>query len=825
MIDGDVSVQGLSIASGALVYVSWALANVSISSTYVQVKGTLMVGSEACPFQGKARLTLSGAADGPLLDGFAVGPKALVVGSGGVLDLHGAKGLSSAWTQLADTAQAGSDTISLVDGVAGVAGGWSVGDTVLLATTDWDPTLMEERTIRAVQDTHTVRLNAPLTWQHYGRVTMGSDQRGEVALVTRNIVVSAPVDATGFGAQIMGLTGARMRLEGVEVRNGGGNDTGRYPIHFHLLGDGTGSYARANAVVDSNFRAIVLHATHNVRVERNVAARISGHAIYVEDGVESGNAFVSNLVMDVRPKAAGPHIGSDIDDSGLAGFWITNPNNTFEGNVVAGTIGTGYWILTRNGPTGPSSFMAQYKGLNPSKLPLVRFANNRAHSCGNGLQSEATNFDSDNSPPFVNSGNPVTTMLAPLVAGQRVPIVVSGFQAHHCSVRGVWARVMWWVLDGGVFADNVEGVQLANTGDHPARNMQYMQGLTFVGFSNNTGNNIATPYQRWDSGNGCSAPLHSLSNRIGVKVYDGPQILRDSVFWRYPSLPGGNAAMGVRHANRFMTASTNAVQRCSFGGDVQRRVYDEDTTMDGGFTFSVRDDGSVTGYAGATVLPNMPFYAAANCKADTTWGLVCPHTYANFWVMDMTGLGQVTNPLTLTRSMHTDTAHSTYSVTLGGFANSAYYRYQPLLALGGAYLLRWGSYVPSAIAFQLNNANLGDSVDLALCYPAGSAITAVYPAMLSILAAHCIRHAQTQPCSLSARLPHARPLVSLLAHNTIGTPRDASCLYVWCSAKQTMTRQASARRRAAISCGCRLRLALVPQTAQRLPTLAQTARK
>ena len=51
---------------------------------------------------------------------------------------------------------------------------------------------------------------------------------------------------------------------------------GRYAIHFHLLGDMTGSYVRSCAIHRSFNRAVNIHGTHNVMIEHNVAYHIMG---------------------------------------------------------------------------------------------------------------------------------------------------------------------------------------------------------------------------------------------------------------------------------------------------------------------------------------------------------------------------------------------------------------------------------------------------------------------------------------------------------------------------------------------------------------------
>ena len=51
---------------------------------------------------------------------------------------------------------------------------------------------------------------------HYGEITFGVDERGEVGLLTRNIKVQASDSAeeTFFGGHIMGMVTSKMYVDG-----------------------------------------------------------------------------------------------------------------------------------------------------------------------------------------------------------------------------------------------------------------------------------------------------------------------------------------------------------------------------------------------------------------------------------------------------------------------------------------------------------------------------------------------------------------------------------------------------------------------------------
>lgn len=93
----------------------------------------------------------------------------------------------------------------------------------------------------------------------------------------------------------------------------------------------------------------------------------------MEDGVERYNSFVANLGAFV---SSPERIIPGETDSMPSVFWITNPANTWIGNVAAGAKGSGYWFeLFKRGPKA-----SMLVDVEPSKEPLLRFEGNAAHS-------------------------------------------------------------------------------------------------------------------------------------------------------------------------------------------------------------------------------------------------------------------------------------------------------------------------------------------------------------------------------------------------------------------------------------------------------------
>lgn len=102
----------------------------------------------------------------------------------------------------------------------------------------------------------------------------------------------------------------------------------------------------------------------------------------LEDGQEQYNVFRNNLGaltrrVDVLIPEENRTDGEETDDRPST-FWITNPKNTFVGNVAAGCQDNGFWLELRTSVRGPEADL--YPDLNPRKAPLGVFEGNVAHS-------------------------------------------------------------------------------------------------------------------------------------------------------------------------------------------------------------------------------------------------------------------------------------------------------------------------------------------------------------------------------------------------------------------------------------------------------------
>ena len=149
---------------------------------------------------------------------------------------------------------------------------------------------------------------------------------------------------------------------------------GRYPIHWHLMGDvHNASYVRGCAIHQTFNRAVTIHDTHRLLVEHNVIYDVMGGAFFIEDGVETGNVLQYNLAVFVRQSTSLLN-----DDVTPAAYWVTNPDNVVRHNAAAGGTHFGFWYRMHEHPDGPS----YDRNVCQKRVPLGEFTNNTVHSQG-----------------------------------------------------------------------------------------------------------------------------------------------------------------------------------------------------------------------------------------------------------------------------------------------------------------------------------------------------------------------------------------------------------------------------------------------------------
>ena len=91
------------------------------------------------------------------------------------------------------------------------------------------------------------------------------------------------------------------RIENCEFKDvGQAFMLGRYPIHFHMIGNVQKSWIRKNSIHQTYNRGTTLHGVHYLEVSGNFYYKAMGHTVFIEDAIETKNLIVDNLVMDTR---------------------------------------------------------------------------------------------------------------------------------------------------------------------------------------------------------------------------------------------------------------------------------------------------------------------------------------------------------------------------------------------------------------------------------------------------------------------------------------------------------------------------------------------
>ncbi|MBW1296206.1 Ig-like domain-containing protein [Aquimarina litoralis] len=375
----------------------------NLTTKYIMVMGQnalMEIGTKDQPYisaEGGV-ITLTGTNRNELIPGTPVNSKAIMVMGGATMNLHGNP--KKSWVKIATQTPAGSTSITLTEDVD-----WEVGDQVVITPNRLNPEEAEVRSITNVSSNgRTISFAQGLQFPRMGQLqtysngtkTWTMDTRVEVGLLSRNLTIQGDnntTDGNRYGAHVMIMNGSTGNADNVEFyRMGQGGTLGRYPWHWHLLGAaGNGQYITNCSIRKSYNRAITVHGTWGTLVDNNVAYDHRGHGIFLEDGSEINNVFSNNLVLlSKKPLEQDALLDSDFDFSepqnvSPSAFWITNPDNSFIDNIVAGTEGTAYWFAFPDRPTGNSESLPALANLKPRETELKEFSGNSAHSSRSGF--------------------------------------------------------------------------------------------------------------------------------------------------------------------------------------------------------------------------------------------------------------------------------------------------------------------------------------------------------------------------------------------------------------------------------------------------------
>src|ERR1700757_1197037 len=631
--------------------------DLELSTEWVMVHGELEIGTEAKPHTRKATITLTDNVKDEDMSGIGGtndrSDRGIMM-MGGTLNLHGNR--TNSWTKLSGTAEAGSNSIEVLN-----AAGWRAGDMIVLASTDFDPHQAERRTIAAIHGNR-ITLDKKLDYMHFGKITFDVDERGEVGMLSRNIVIQASPDAeqTLFGGHIMAMNGSKMFVDGVELNRMGQNmHLARYPIHWHLIGDAQGQYIRNSAIHDTYSRCVTVHGTNFLDVENNVTYNNIGHCFFLEDAVEHGNQFVHNLGIltkchpdapcvatnlaaagENRPAGRSGQNAKDIlipSDNTAATFWITNPDNIYRDNVAAGSDSNGFWMSLPEHPTGKFEGTEISAKTWPRRTPFREFKGNVAHS-----NYDSFLFDRNVGPDghFGVTGSSHTGLENPADGDSKALVsVFEDLTAYKNRNGGIWGRGEMHEFRNVKLADNAMGFTHASGAfGRYAFTSQVVDSL-FVGETENVGN----PKTDAEKAYGRSFPKPDLPDYPihGYEFYDYRHDVVNTTFVNFQdNAQRKSGAMTYLLYTSFGVSSNNAVEHVKFvnakpvyfppmerkwgndnGGSTAYKtavIRDKDGSFGGGpNSYVLINDGvndSIAADAGACEVK--PTWNAAVCKGD-----------------------------------------------------------------------------------------------------------------------------------------------------------------------------------------------------------------
>ena len=371
---------------------------------------------------------------------------------------------------------------------------------------------------------------------------------------------------------------------------------------------------------------------------------IHGHGFFMEDGVETGNLFLSNIAFGIHKVGrtdAGGNNYPDVNDPFIvdthdfvgqnplrflssSAYWVTNPDNNWIGNISAGVDGTGFWFILPEFALGLSGSDPQYNNVNANETPLGIFDHNTSHSSQIGFNQDR-GMDLESSVGATLLSNSFGRAYQPEnSSGQQVEPVYSNFTAYKHEI-GIYHRGRYGQFHQNAFADNFSS--------------------TFITFSQRITDSL---YVGHSQGNA------DLSDVVtGQSLYDGPNTMDGTHF---AGFNGGSSAHVFRNHGGALRNTHVYVSNTSFEDDgtkeqlsVSERYGATYNANRDAFDFqaptAIYDvDGTLTGHgggsAGTVLLPDNNFITDTADIRPSGWDArISEDLYANFRI-DFNGSNQ-----------------------------------------------------------------------------------------------------------------------------------------------------------------------------------------
>jgi cell migration-inducing and hyaluronan-binding protein len=364
----------------------------------------------------------------------------------------------------------------------------------------------------------------------------------------------------------------------------------RYPIHWHLVGEGQGQYIKNSAIHDTFNRCVTVHGTNNLQVENNVTYNTVGHCFFLEDGIETGNQFVRNLGIQTKCHMSKPCVptvlaaagesdnfddrqavrangqaSTDVlipSDNTVSTFWITNPNDVYRDNVAAGSDVTGFWLSLPEHPIGQFDGTEISQATWPRRTPIGEFKGNVGHSNYDSFMFDRNVSGTDGR--FGVTGNAHMPKEDPADPNSKtLESVFEDLTAYKNRNGGIWGRGEMHVFRNVKLADNAMGYTHASGSAGRDPFTSKVVDSLFVGETENIGN----PRTPEEIAYGRSLPKPTMPDFPirGYEYYDYRQDVENVTFRNYED----NATRKTGALSYLMYTSAgvsteNAIERAKF---------------------------------------------------------------------------------------------------------------------------------------------------------------------------------------------------------------------------------------------------------------------
>lgn len=606
---------------------------------------------------------------------------------------------------------------------------WKEGDKVIIASTDYDWKQAEEKTLIKcgnLCNKKQVRLSTPLKFAHYGEVYKNVDMRGEVGLLSRNILFDS-ADANGstttYGGNLKFLKGFKsIHIEGAEFFDLGQQEIlGRYPIHFHMCEDvdqdeATRPWIKHNSIHHSNSRCVTIHGTHGVIIKDNVCYMTHGHAYFLEDGGEKRTVFDGNLGL-------GQEKGTLIlSDTKPATFWITNPISYVRNNVAAGGDGRGYWYTYPRLPLPPSEDKGFMQMDEARHTAVYQFENNVAHSYKNHGIFVDNEFLPNTDATGYNKYRPVEDPIMHLQYKNSTdkPAIFNRLTAYKNSPRNGWFRGGLIKVTHASLSDSPNSLNIIKENDA----VQFFESSVIIGDSPNVGEVAMVDGAPVSIGR--SFPPMNQTNdmflwRSGFTFNRGPVHVKDVYFDGFFNNKYYNmGAITLRGFEKHSPLHNVVNAKFGFsdpseGNRVLIPTFDEDENGEDDVR-SFRDSThSVTNVdsTSVTVLAPKQFHMTYKCRERKNWNFAfCQH---NFGKIEVVYEGE-NNLLTVTRDDDYLEARVNADQDMGA-------SFLAILGEENSYSMFWEDEVPQKIVLIGEGVTRSEGVRVGLCLPPASEFT------------------------------------------------------------------------------------------------------